>query len=204
MNTTDMARSAKSSLVTACPIPGDKFGHTLYLTWLATAGQISMQSMAEQLGVTVRTARDYVKNYQSSGDSLVLVDRRHFNSGQQRAYRIEPYRAAILEHWIMNLLEGEPLSSRKLEAQLEKAVSDRTIARFLSRSGLRPSNLDWVNALLTTYHKYTNLSEMPMQESSTHNSVIVSTTECTTARGPHSCATSASFSGLFPPHAKLS
>ena len=100
--------------LSAYPVLGDKFGHTLHLTWLATAGQISIQSMAQQLGVTKRTARNYVKNYKNSGDSTVLLDRRRFNSGQKRAYAIEPYRAQLLEHWIMLILQGQSVSFRSL------------------------------------------------------------------------------------------
>ena len=88
----------------AYPSPGDKFGHTLHLTWLATAGEISIQSMAQQLGVTERTARAYVKNYKNHGDSTVLIDRRRFNSGQKRAYGIEPYRAKLLEHGVILMI----------------------------------------------------------------------------------------------------
>lgn len=123
MTKTDTASPVKSGEARSYPSPGDKFGQTLHLTWLATAGEISIQSMAQQLGVTERTARKYVKNYRSSGDSTVLLDRRRFNSGQKRAYRIEPHRAQLLEYWIMQLLEGQSVSSRQLETLLEQAVS---------------------------------------------------------------------------------
>lgn len=137
MTKTDLASPVKNSEVRSYASPGDKFGHTLHLTWLATAGEISIRSMQGQLDITERTARNYVKNYRSSGDSVVLLDRRRFNSGQKRAYRIEPHRGRLLEYWIMQLLEGQSVSSRQLEALLEKAVSDRTIDRFLVQSGLR-------------------------------------------------------------------
>ncbi len=137
MTKTADTSQTQHSQVSAYPALGDKFGQTLHLTWLATAGEISIQSMAQQLGVTERTARDYVKNYKNSGDSTVLIDRRRFNSGQKRAYGIEPYRARLLEHWIMLALEGQSVGSRQLSAHLEQAVSNRTIDRFLIQSGLR-------------------------------------------------------------------
>ena len=66
-----------------------------------------------------------------------MLDRRRFKYDHIRAYRIEPHHAQSIEYWIMQLLEGQFVSSRQLEALLEQAVSDRTIDRFLVQSGLR-------------------------------------------------------------------
>ena len=57
MTKTDIASPVKNSETRAYPTPGDKFGHTLHLTWLALESEISIESMAQQLGITDHTSR---------------------------------------------------------------------------------------------------------------------------------------------------
>jgi 16S rRNA C967 or C1407 C5-methylase (RsmB/RsmF family) len=50
---------------------------------------------------------------------------------------MEAQQADAVFQWVMNLLSGESNSGRHLSGQLDEAVDDRTIDRFLKRSGMR-------------------------------------------------------------------
>jgi hypothetical protein len=100
-------------------------------------GQLSPEEGAQIAGVSVETVLARCIDYRESGSSLGLVDGRHFNPGQQTAYRMEAQQADAVSQWLMNLLTGESNSGRHLSNQLGQAVDDRTVDRFLKRNGMR-------------------------------------------------------------------
>jgi hypothetical protein len=123
-----------------CPLSipqEDGVGRACLSTWLVTGGQLTPEEGAQIAGVSVETVLARCKAYQESHTSLGLVDRRHFNPGQQTAYRMGAQQAGAVSQWVMNLLAGESNSGRHLSGQLDEAVDDRTVDRFLNRSGMR-------------------------------------------------------------------
>jgi hypothetical protein len=126
-----------------CPLSipqEDGVGRACLSTWLVTGGQLTAEEGAQIAGVSVETVLARCKAYQESHSSLGLVDRRHFNPGQQTAYRMEAQQADAVSQWVMNLLAGESNSGRHLSSQLDEAVDDRTVNRFLNRSGMRQAD----------------------------------------------------------------
>jgi hypothetical protein len=120
------------------PIPQeDGVGRACLSTWLVASRQLTPEEGAQIAGVSVETVLARCKVYQESRSSLGLVDRRHFNPGQQTAYRMEAQQVNAVTQWVMNLLAGESNSGRHLCSQLDEAVDDRTVDRFLNRSGMR-------------------------------------------------------------------
>ncbi len=117
--------------------PGDEVGQRLMMIWQAAAGEITAEELAKQLGVMVRTARGYIKSYQESGNSLRVIDRRHFNGGQQVAYRLAEHRGDVAQECVLRLLKNKPLNGRQLEQGLGEVLDDRTLDRYLERSGFR-------------------------------------------------------------------
>ncbi|MDP3138836.1 MAG: hypothetical protein Q8N17_21190 [Burkholderiaceae bacterium] len=116
---------------------GDRAGLTLSLTWQVAAGQLTAAEAAPLLGVTPRTVQAHCATYAASGDSADLVDRRHFNPGQQTAYRMAAHRSALVAQWTRNLVNDQATSGRHLAAQLAAGVDDRTVDRHLDAMGLR-------------------------------------------------------------------
>jgi hypothetical protein len=119
------------------PQPGDEVGRRLMMIWQAAAGEIREAELAAQLGVTERSAREYVKTYRARGSSLAVIDGRHFNRGQQVDYRLEEHKAALVRQATLNLLQGESNSERGLAAQLAYPVCPRTVGRYLQETGWR-------------------------------------------------------------------
>lgn len=115
----------------------DETGLVCLSTWLVSYGLLTSEEAAQLTGVSPQTIATRCADYQATHSSLTLVDRRHFNPGQQTAYRVEAHQCAVVSQWTLNLLTGESNSGRHLAAQLEEAVDDRTLDRFLNRSGLR-------------------------------------------------------------------
>ena len=119
----------------------DKTGLACLSTWLVSSGLLAPEEAAQITGVSTQTISARCADYQATRSSLTLVDRRHFNPGQQTAYRMEAHRSAAVSQWTLNLLRGESNSGRHLAAQLE-VVGDRTVDRFLNHSGLRQAEAD--------------------------------------------------------------
>ena len=119
----------------------DKTGLALLSTWLVAGGLLMPEEAAQVGGVSMATVLVRCTEYQATRSSLSLVDRRHFNPGQQTVYRMGAYQAAAVSQWTLNLLTGESNSGRHLAVQLEGVVDDRTIDRFLNRSGLRQAEV---------------------------------------------------------------
>ena len=120
----------------------DETGLTCLSTWLVSCGQLAPEEAAQISGVSTQTISARCADYQATRSSLNLVDRRHFNPGQQTAYRMEAHRSAAVSQWALNLLSGESNSGRHLATQLDEMVDDRTVDRFLNRSGLRQAEAD--------------------------------------------------------------
>jgi hypothetical protein len=115
----------------------DGVGRACLSTWLVVSGQLTPEDGAQMSGVSVETVLARCIDYQESHSSLSLIDRRHFNAGQKTAYRMEAQQADAVSQWVMNLLCGESNSGRHLSNQLDGAVDDRTVDRFLNRGGMR-------------------------------------------------------------------
>lgn len=88
-------------------------------------------------GVTVRTVEDRAATYAETGNSADLIDRRHFNPGQQIDYRMEPYKPALIEHVVLNVVQGQENTERGLAARMGNVVGDRTVGRHLHAMGWR-------------------------------------------------------------------
>ena len=126
----------------------DRTGLTLSLTWQVAAGQVSAEEAALLLGVTPRTVQEHCATYAASGDSVDLVDRRHFNPGQQTAYRMAAHRPALVAQWTRNLVNDQSTSGRHLAEQLGNVVDDRTVDRHLDEMGLRAAEAAGLRAEL--------------------------------------------------------
>ena len=120
----------------------DETGLACLSTWLVSCGQLASEEAAQISGVSTQTISARCADYQATRSSLNLVDRRHFNPGQQTAYRMEAHRSAAVSQWTLNLLSGESNSGRHLATQLDEVVDDRTLDRFLNRSGLCQAEAD--------------------------------------------------------------
>ncbi|MDO8616608.1 MAG: hypothetical protein Q7T33_12885 [Dehalococcoidia bacterium] len=127
---------------------GDATGLALVLTWQVNAGRLSCADAAALLGVTPRTVQERCATYATTANSADLVDRRHFNPGQQTAYRMAAHRPALVAQWVRNLVADQPTSGRRLAAQLGGAVDDRTVDRHLTELGLRAAEATGLRAEL--------------------------------------------------------
>jgi hypothetical protein len=116
---------------------GDTAGLALVLTWQVNAGRLSPAEAAALLGVTPRTVQERCATYAATANSADLVDRRHFNAGQQTAYRLAAHRPALVAQWVRNLVADESTRGRRLAAQLGGVVDDRTVDRYLAAAGLQ-------------------------------------------------------------------
>jgi len=115
----------------------DREGLKVITTWLVDGQIISAEEAAAMQGVTPRTIEAYQATYARTGNSVDLMDRRHFNPGQQTDYRMEPHKPELIRQVTLNLVRGEENSERGLEAQLGHVVDDRTVGRHLKAMGWR-------------------------------------------------------------------
>jgi hypothetical protein len=116
---------------------GDSEGLKAITTWLVESQLISVEEAAAIQGVGSRTVEVHVATYTRTGNSADLMDRRHFNPGQQVDYRMEPHKPELVRYATLNLVQGYKNSERGLAAQLGYVVDDRTIGRHLSAMGWR-------------------------------------------------------------------
>ncbi len=114
---------------------GDREGLKALMTWLVDAQWVTIEEAAAVQGVQSRTVKNYQATYAARGNSADLVDRRHFNPGQQRDYRMEAHKAALIRCAVRNLLRREKNSERGLADQV--GVGARTVGRHLQRMGWR-------------------------------------------------------------------
>jgi len=116
---------------------GDQEGLKTATTWLVDGQVVCAEEAAAVQGVTPRTVEAYQATYATTGNSADLVDRRHFNAGQQTAYRVEPHKPSLVRQATLNLLQGQRNSGRHLAEQLSDVVDDRTVDRHLDDVGWR-------------------------------------------------------------------
>jgi hypothetical protein len=115
----------------------DREGLKVIMTWLVDGQVISTEEAAAMQGMTARTIEAYQATYARTGNSIDLIDRRHFNPGQQTDYRMEPHKPELIRQATLNLVRGEENSERGLAAQLGHVVDDRTVGRHLKAMGWR-------------------------------------------------------------------
>ena len=106
-------------------------------TWLVAGQVVHIEAAAVVQSVMPRTVKAYQAAYATTGNSADLVDRRHFNTGQQTAYRMEPHKPSLMRQATLNLLQGQRNSGRRLARQLGDVVDDRTVDRHLNDMGWR-------------------------------------------------------------------
>jgi hypothetical protein len=114
---------------------GDREGLKALTTWLVDAQWVTVEEAAAVQGVQPRTVKSYQATYARRGNSADLVDRRHFNPGQQKEYRMEAHKATLIRCATLNLLREEKNSERGLAQEV--GVDDRTVGRCLQRIGWR-------------------------------------------------------------------
>jgi hypothetical protein len=120
-----------------CLRDGDVEGLRVLTTWLVESKAIGVEEAAAVQGVTPRTVEAYRVAYAETGNSADLVDRRHFNAGQQTDYRMGPHKPKLIRCATLNLVRGEKNSERGLATQLDDEVDDRTEGRHLHEMGWR-------------------------------------------------------------------
>jgi hypothetical protein len=120
-----------------CLRKDDREGLKVIMTWLVDGQVISTEEAAAMQGMTLRTIEAYQATYARTGNSVDLIDRRHFNPGQQTDYRMEPHKPELIRQATLNLVRGEENSERGLAAQLGHVVDDRTVGRHLKAMGWR-------------------------------------------------------------------
>ena len=114
---------------------GDREGLKALMTWLVDAQIVTVEEAAAVQGVRPRTVVAYQATYAARGNSADLVDRRHFNPGQQVDYRMEAHKGALIRCTTLNVVRGEKNSERGLADQL--GMDDRTVGRHLHQTGWR-------------------------------------------------------------------
>ncbi len=114
---------------------GDSEGLKAVTTWLIDSQEISIEEASAVLGVTVRTVEKYQARYAERGNSADVMDRRHFNGGQQTDYRMEAHEKELMRQATLNLVKGKKNSERGLARQLKNVVGDRTIGRQMNDTG---------------------------------------------------------------------
>ncbi len=129
----------------------DREGLKVITTWLVDSQIISVEEASEVQGVRPRTVESYVATYAQGGNSAELMDRRHFNPGQQRDYRMEPHKPALIRQATLNLVRGERNSERGLAIQLGDGVDDRTVGRQLHEMGWRAAEEAGLAAEVAAY-----------------------------------------------------
>jgi len=128
---------------------GDREGLKALMTWLVDAQIVTVEEAAAVQGVRPRTVVAYQATYAARGNSADLVDRRHFNPGQQVDYRMEAHKGALIRCTTLNLVRGEKNSERGLaeevaaylDAERQRAywagVTGKPLASVLSDSSPR-------------------------------------------------------------------
>ncbi len=116
---------------------GDLEGLKAVMTWLVDGQVISVEDAAAVQGLTPRSVEAYQATYATTENSADLMDRRHFNRGQQVDYRMEFYKPELIRRITLNLVRGEENSERGLAEQLGYVVDDRTVGRHLHKMGWR-------------------------------------------------------------------
>jgi hypothetical protein len=116
---------------------GDREGVKAITTCLVEGQIISAAEAAAVQGVTPRTVEGYRATYAETGNIAAVIDRRHFCSGQQTDYGMEPHKPAMIRQATLNLVQGKRNSERGLAAQLGHQVDDRTVGRHLHEIGWR-------------------------------------------------------------------
>jgi len=114
---------------------GDCEGLKALTTWLVDAQVVTAEEAAVVQGIRPRTVAAYQATYAARGNSADLVDRRHFNRGQQTDYRMTPHKPALVRCVTLNLVRGERNSERHVAEQL--GMDDRTVGRHLHEMGWR-------------------------------------------------------------------
>lgn len=130
---------------------GDCEGLKVIMTWLVDSQLISAEEAAAVQGVMPRTVEAYQATYATTGNSADLVDRRHFNAGQQTAYRMEPHKPSLVRQAALNLLQGQRNSGRHLAKQLGDVVDDRTVERHLNDMGWRAAEATGLREEVAAY-----------------------------------------------------
>jgi hypothetical protein len=134
-----------------CLRSGDREGLKVITTYLVDGQIISTEEAAALQGVTPRTVETYVATYAKTGNSAELMDRRHFNPGQQTDYRMEPHKPELVRQATLNLVRGNGNSERRLAAQLGYVVDDRTVGRHLNVIGWRAAEEAGLGAEVAAY-----------------------------------------------------
>ncbi len=133
------------------PLPGDEVGQRLLMIWPAAGGEISEAELGKQLGVREQTAREYVKSYRESGSSLAVIDGWYFNGGQQVTYRLEEHKGEVVQECVLRLLKDKPFNGRQLKQGLGEVLGDRTLDRYLDKSGFRQAEKDGLRERIGEY-----------------------------------------------------
>jgi len=116
---------------------GDDEGVKAITTCLVEGQVISPEEAATVQRVTPRTVEGYRATYAKTGDIADVMDRRHFCTGQQTDYGMEPHKPALIRQATLNLVQRKPNSERGLAAQLGHKIDDRTVGRHLHKIGWR-------------------------------------------------------------------
>jgi len=130
---------------------GDHEGLKVITTCLLDGQVVCAEEAAAVQGVMPRTVEAYQAAYATTGNSVDLVDRRHFNAGQQTAYRMEPHKPSLVHQATLNLLQGQRNSGRRLARQLGEVVDDRTVDRHLSDMGWRAAEAGGLREEVAAY-----------------------------------------------------
>jgi len=130
---------------------GDAEGLRAITTWLVDSKVITVEEAAVVQGVTARTVEAYRAVYAETGNSADLIDRRHFNPGQQTDYRMGPHKPKLIWWATLNLVRGEKNSERGLATQLDDVVDDRTVGRHLHEIGWRAAEEAGLAEEIATY-----------------------------------------------------
>lgn len=85
----------------------DGEGLRVLTTWLVDSKVITVEEAVMVQGVTPRTVEAYRAMYAETGNSADLIDRRHFNPGQQTDYRMGPHKPELIQCTTLNLCEGK-------------------------------------------------------------------------------------------------
>jgi hypothetical protein len=128
---------------------GDREGLKALTTWLVDAQVVTVEEAALVQGVRPRTVVTYQATYAARGNSADLVARRHFNPGQQTAYRMNAYKGALIHCAALNLVRGQKNSERGLADQL--GMDDRTVGRQLHQTGWRAAEEAGLPEEVTAY-----------------------------------------------------
>jgi len=130
---------------------GDCEGLKVITTCLVDSQIISAEEAAAVQGVTPRTVEAYQATYARTGNSADLLDRRHFNPGQQTDYGMGPHKPGLIRHATLNLMQGRENSERGLAKQMGYAVGDRTVGRHLHEMGWRAAEEAGLREEVTAY-----------------------------------------------------